>query len=581
MNAASDCHEIPGCPNLLIDAFRGHYLSSKSKDASNVFILTHYHGDHYGNLPRENKYAGPAVIHCTPVTAALLRHVHQVPHHLVCQHRYGETWDVVGEKKGGGNPNDGAVRATFFDANHCPGAAMVLVEGPPTQNQSRNSKGNRAAVVHHLHTGDFRYHPRMQTYTLLREAVINRTLDCLFLDTTFAHPRHAFEPQAAAIESIASQAHDLLSSPSTDTLVLLSCYSIGKERVLWEVSARTQQLVHVSETKLQKLQCLTEHEDDGDENDDVGSEAVPQPQHCHRMVDRCTTDPSKSDVHVVPMGLAGEMWPYFQPNFGGCYEYAAKLDKPYRRIVTFIPTGWAMGSKWNREHSLSRQTYKGVEVEVRLVAYSEHSSFDELQEFVAYCRPRKVVPTVFSGDKDLRRIQSLFPVDTLRAKQHFFHSFTAAAVSGQRTTPMANAAEATSVDNKAEEASPPPERETNAILNGRKRKDAPNSRPAVNEVDASQQLVTMGFALDDCQDALTACKGNVERAVEWLLKVNSPSSVVVSELGPSSAIAEPSKAPCTPPQTSTGSGLTASEETTPGPSKRPQKTLLSYFGRKS
>jgi DNA cross-link repair 1A protein len=424
MNAASDCHEIPGCPNLFIDAFRGHYLSSKSKDASNVFILTHYHGDHYGKLPREHKYAGPAVIHCTPVTAALLRQVHQVPHHLVCEHRYGETWDVVGEKNDDGNPNNGAVRATFYDANHCPGAAMVLIEVPPTQH--RNAKGRNAAVVHHLHTGDFRYHPRMQTYTLLREAVTNRTLDCLFLDTTFAHPRHAFEPQAVAIEAIASQAHDLLSSASADTLVLLSCYSIGKERVLWEVSARTRQLVHVSEAKLQKLQCLVEHEeiieDGGDENDDVGSEAVPQPQHCHRMVDRCTTDPSKSDVHVVPMGLAGEMWPYFQPNFGGCYEYATKLDKPYRRIVAFIPTGWAMGSKWNREHATSRQIYKGVEVEVRLVAYSEHSSFDELQEFVAYCGPRKVVPTVFSDDKDLRRIQSLFPVDTLRAKQHFFHS---------------------------------------------------------------------------------------------------------------------------------------------------------------
>jgi UBA/TS-N domain len=146
---------------------------------------------------------------------------------------------------------------------------------------------------------------------------------------------------------------------------------------------------------------------------------------------------------------------------------------------------------------------------------------------------------------------------------------------------MTNPAEMTSSDEKVEEAFDPPQSETNAILNDRKRKGAPSSRRAVNEVDASQQLVTMGFALDDCQDALAACKGNVERAVEWLLTVNSPSSVVVSELGPSSAMAEPPKAPCTPPQTSTGRDVTAQEVTTPGQTKRPQKTLLSYFGRKS
>ena len=70
MNSHASAHEIPGVPNLFIDAFRGKYLA-KTTDPSLSFVLTHYHGDHYGSLPRDNGYQGPAKIHCTPTTARL------------------------------------------------------------------------------------------------------------------------------------------------------------------------------------------------------------------------------------------------------------------------------------------------------------------------------------------------------------------------------------------------------------------------------------------------------------------------------------------------------------------------------
>ena len=78
-----------------------------------------------------------------------------------------------------------------------------------------------------------------------------------------------------------------------------------------------------------------------------------------QILTKCTMDASQSDIHVIPMGMAGEMWPYFQPNHGACVDYAEGLDKDYDNIVAFLPTGWADSSNWNKKNAISRKTIKG------------------------------------------------------------------------------------------------------------------------------------------------------------------------------------------------------------------------------
>jgi len=461
MNSASACHEIPDCPGLYVDAFRGHYLK-RTHDPNNTFILSHYHGDHYGNLPREGKYQGPALIHCTPVTAALLRQVHEVPDVYLIEHSYGDSWSF--RLKGAGAST---VRITFYDANHCPGAAIILIEMPDEKV--------------HLHTGDMRYHEKMKSYPLLKEAALNRKIDIVLLDTTYGNPKHDFVPQETAVDSIASQVTNLFEKDqiqSMKTLILLSCYSIGKEKVLWEASTRTNQMVYVTEKKLRMLKCVEGH-------DDVSS------QICHR----CTRNGDEADIHVVPMGLAGEMWPFFRANYWACADYANELTKKYNKVVAFIPTGWADSSNWNKKNGVSRMDCKGVEVEVRLISYSEHSAFSELKEFVNFLNPRKIIPTVFKDDNDARRIEARFKIDSSRAKQHFLRSMTA------RSSKV-----------KSQSRS-----ESSEVVGPEEKRD-------IETEDKLASLRSMGFDRFDAQSALKVSSGNLETAVEILLQKQAESS---------------------------------------------------------
>lgn len=472
MNFSKECHEIPDCPGLYIDAFRGPYLR-KTHHVEHAFILTHYHGDHYGNLPRDNKYQGPALIHCTPVTAALLRKVHQVPDIFIVEHGYGETFlfRPIGATK------QEQTKITLYDANHCPGAAIVFIE--------------LISGVIHLHTGDMRYHDKMKSYPLLQEAALQRKIDLLFLDTTYANPKYDFLSQEEAIDSIASQIHELLGSSRSkegDTLVLLSCYSIGKEKCLWEASTRCNQQVYVSNRKFDMLQCVEGYED-----------------HVSSQIGRrCTKDPKESDLHIIRMGLAGQMHPYFQPDFWACADYARELPQDhYKKVVAFIPTGWADATNWNKKNSVSRSVCKGIEVEVRLICYSEHSTFSELQTFVDFLKPRKVIPTVFSDENEKRRIEARFNVDLNRAKQSLINSMF-------RSSPS-NTCSTHSNNNKSSEAS----------LASYEISKTPKRQKTLSNLNRNAEsiasLSAMGFSVEKSKIALESCKGNLQAAVELLL----------------------------------------------------------------
>ena len=117
------------------------------------------------------------------------------------------------------------------------------------------------------------------------------------------------------------------------------------------------------------------------------------------------------------MGAAGEMWPFFRPNFTNMERYLRQHAPATTACVAFIPTGWADSSSYNRRNCTQRHK----DLIVNIVPYSEHSNFEELCEFVAFLKPQHVVPTVFSDDRSrlnmLKQFASL--VNSSAAKRQF------------------------------------------------------------------------------------------------------------------------------------------------------------------
>ncbi len=159
------------------------------------YVLTHYHADHRRGL----RMGDPRPIVCSTITARLLQGLHRVPRPSITTLDPGGTLDL----------GDG-VRVTAFDANHCPGALMLLFE----------SHGRRL-----LHTGDFRYVPEHDRHAELFDAI-----DVLFVDSTYGAGvgvGHEHPPQDEAIARIVE-----LVRSHADRRVYLGLYKIGKNRIV-------------------------------------------------------------------------------------------------------------------------------------------------------------------------------------------------------------------------------------------------------------------------------------------------------------------------------------------------------------
>ncbi|GKY99876.1 hypothetical protein MPSEU_000941300 [Mayamaea pseudoterrestris] len=485
MNNHCSAHEIPNVPNVFIDAFRGQYLN-KTADPQSTFILTHYHGDHYGSLPRDESYVGPALIHCTPITARLLKKIHKVPEAFVVEHEYGETWTTAATLLD--NPSSAPVKITFYDANHCPGAAIVIFE---LANESV-----------HVHTGDFRYHERMQTYSRLRQAALANRIESILLDTTYAHPKHTFDAQDIVVESIAAHVKQHLDG---ETLILLECYNIGKEKILWATVNACQQSIHVSERKWNLLECLT----DGSSEDDFRDEH----KHC-QVIRMCTRDPTQTDIHIVPMSTSGEMWPFFQPNYEKIAKYVEhQTHKTYSKVVSFVPTGWAEATNWNKKHASTKMVRRGLNIQIHLVAYSEHSSYSELQELVKFTKPMRVVATVYKDEHDKRNIEKRFQVDRTRAKKRFLEQMSARPL--QRKAPSSSET-LTNLDRDSLMLSSPVAKHCQVIVIDDETKC---SIPDDSCDDGKLvQLVAMGFSIEESRRALVSTRQEIEAAINILLQ---------------------------------------------------------------
>ncbi|KAF5826937.1 hypothetical protein DUNSADRAFT_1711 [Dunaliella salina] len=146
-----------------------------------TYFLTHYHSDHTTGLSRG---FSSGTIYTSEVTARLLIHDMGIKPNVIRALPMHTPIMIEG------------CRVTLLNANHCPGAVMLLVEVV---------EGGPRKVL--LHTGDCRWAEGMAD-----QIPAGVRVDEIFLDTTYCMPRHSFPPQQHVIQSLVREVQ-LLGQP--------------------------------------------------------------------------------------------------------------------------------------------------------------------------------------------------------------------------------------------------------------------------------------------------------------------------------------------------------------------------------
>jgi DNA cross-link repair 1B protein len=142
---------------------------------------------------------------------------------------------------------------TLFDANHCAGSVILLIEG-------------YMGTV--LYSGDMRFDREVfQEYTYLYpHSKRNKDfkgcslgVDFLYLDTTFLHPKFSFPPKEAALGQLDSFIDATIKKAKADKQFIefyIGIDSFGKEEVLVHLAEKFQTLVVVSEDRYKNISTV-------------------------------------------------------------------------------------------------------------------------------------------------------------------------------------------------------------------------------------------------------------------------------------------------------------------------------------
>jgi DNA ligase-1 len=244
-------------------------------------------------------------------------------------------------------------------------------------------------------------------------------VDKLYLDTTYAHPRHCFQSQDDSIVQIVQQTREFFASHGVErSIVYLSAYTIGKEKVIFAVCDELLLPIYMDDDKLLIMRQI-----------EGGIERIEQ--------GLFVSDPTLAHIHICKMGFAGSLHPFFKPHFENIAANIEHLNSLLQATTTsrnasadlvtiehslaFIPSGWADSGSFNRRNSSAFRDSSTVQ----LIAYSEHSQCNELMEFVRFLRPKQVVPTVFSDDKQRVAMLDMFAplLDRKDCVRRFFVRF--------------------------------------------------------------------------------------------------------------------------------------------------------------
>lgn len=295
-----------------------------------LYVLTHCHTDHLAGLG-----AGWALgrILCSETTARIVRLWYGLSDEqlIVCRLHETVTLPLDADKTV-------FVDVTLYDANHCPGAVMVLFHG-------------YFGTI--LHTGDCRFAPAM--FSTLPAAV-----DLLLLDCTYCHPRFQLPSREQAFEQLVKV---LARYPKHRVLVGLD--KLGKEELLVRLAQHLGTFVVLDAERLELVRLMQE---------------LPQ--------DVFAGDADAGTIHVVSKRRITA-------------RFLKRYRAEHGPTVAIIPSGFVqsiskVGSSADDVVSQARELID-IAPDVFWIPFSLHSSYGELREFVFRLQPRRILPNEHRG----------------------------------------------------------------------------------------------------------------------------------------------------------------------------------------
>jgi DNA cross-link repair 1C protein len=243
-------------PDIRIDHFR---LSVETSRPPLAYFLSHVHSDHLEGL----ESCKSPFIYCSPATKEIILRLEKYPHRMnfakgILEARKQtykhlrkllktiplETPTVIDLAP------SRSIRVTLFDANHCVGAVMFLIEG------------DGKSV---LYTGDIRSelwwvnnlarHPLMLAYTFSGGKASLKQLDCIYLDTTFANKEDPYRHFPSKAEGILELLQKVSKYPK-GTVFYIDTWTFGYEDVWMALCGFLDCQVHVDNYRYRLYRAL-------------------------------------------------------------------------------------------------------------------------------------------------------------------------------------------------------------------------------------------------------------------------------------------------------------------------------------
>ncbi|KAH0489731.1 hypothetical protein TgHK011_010147 [Trichoderma gracile] len=232
-------------PDIRIDFFRHHEGAAPPL----ACFLSHVHSDHLSGLETLRS----PFVYCSAATREILLRLERYPCRInyalgileARQQTYKHLSKVIPlplESPTAIELQPGRyIQVTLFDANHCPGSVMFLIEG-------------QGKAI--LYTGDIRSEPWFVNAITRSPALIEytygiKTLDTIYLDTSFTDDI-PFQTKAEGIAELLRKVHKY----PKDTVFYIQSWTYGYEDVWAALSKALNSPIHVDNYKLRIYKSL-------------------------------------------------------------------------------------------------------------------------------------------------------------------------------------------------------------------------------------------------------------------------------------------------------------------------------------